>query len=463
MTEKSDWNPLFPAILVGTVFLSMCLTSDNTDITAVVKLLPDVQQFLNEHPDAEIKAALWSTSSVDANIEGIRKDCGPQMESKGYWKAEVKEKNLNLIIWLDNETRQPVCVVKTGISAVPLPSTTSSAPTANKAATSTTSPATSASKTLLQLQDLDDVLLNGNDVAPGYTINQFRTGVIDDALQYHEGNAESARELVKYGWNANKAIQFDYEIANVTGAKYIRVSASLYDKPTEYFACSMNWRLEDFQNFNWQRLEGLGQDIELGSITTTSFGAPLTVYEVRGYYSNVFVNLDLGGYARSVTKEEAKGYAKLISDRLKLKCPNCSLSPLQCSLAKSANTTTVSSQLVTSTNATIFIQDVGRTPVGTYLSRPSVQVANNGNSDLSDLTFDITLLKDGRIVKKDVDVLFMSGYNAISSVSAGSGMIGTLNYMSPTDLNGHYTLRIDLRKGASTRIIATDSKDVDIP
>lgn len=170
---------LFPAILIGTVFLSMCLTSDKTDITAVVKLLPDVQQFLNEHPDAEIKAALWSASAVETNIGRIREDCGPQIENKSYWRAEVKENDLDLIIWLDSDSKQPVCVVKKRTATTPTQTTTSTpaftplvtqtvAPTLTPTPTQTASPtATSAPTNMaigfasLQVKDWNVASSNG--------------------------------------------------------------------------------------------------------------------------------------------------------------------------------------------------------------------------------------------------------------------------------------------------------------
>ncbi len=113
-------------------------------------------------------------------------------------------------------------------------------------------------------------------------------------------------------------------------------------------------------------------------------------------------------------------------------------------------------------NVAISIQDVGKDTIGTYVSSPSLQITNTGPSDLMDMALDITLLKDGQIVKKNVGVYLISGSNLISSVPAGDSVVGTLQYMSPTDLNGHYTLKIDLRKGASITVIATDSKDFDM-
>ena len=99
-------------VLIGIVFISGCTTTQ-TDISPIVKAMPEVQQFLSEHPNAEIKAALWSESAVDKKIEDIRADCGQQMEVQSLWTVSIKENNVELEVWLD-ASKQPICIIKRG-------------------------------------------------------------------------------------------------------------------------------------------------------------------------------------------------------------------------------------------------------------------------------------------------------------------------------------------------------------
>ncbi len=84
------------------------------DVTPVVKAMPDVQQFLKEHPNAEIKAALWKEDTVSSNLGEIRTTCGNQMQIKDYWKVDVNEGDISIKIWLDGKTMEPLCVIKEG-------------------------------------------------------------------------------------------------------------------------------------------------------------------------------------------------------------------------------------------------------------------------------------------------------------------------------------------------------------
>jgi len=45
------------------------------DVTSVVKALPEVQQFMNEHPNAKITVTYWSKEEVTQSLQEISQQC----------------------------------------------------------------------------------------------------------------------------------------------------------------------------------------------------------------------------------------------------------------------------------------------------------------------------------------------------------------------------------------------------
>lgn len=104
-------NALFILLIAAVVFISGC-TGSNIDVTPIVNTSSEVQQFLLEHPNADIKASLWSESAVNRSIDDIRKDC-PQMDVQELWNVKINEGFLSIDLWLDSN-KQPICVLKDG-------------------------------------------------------------------------------------------------------------------------------------------------------------------------------------------------------------------------------------------------------------------------------------------------------------------------------------------------------------
>ncbi|MBI2578269.1 MAG: hypothetical protein HYW26_01010 [Candidatus Aenigmarchaeota archaeon] len=100
-------------VLLGlALFVSGCI--GQSDITPVIKALPEVQQFLAQNPDADIRAFLVPSKTMNQTISSVEAECG-QMDIKDYWKVLITKKNVNLTVWVDSETRNPVCIIKPGI------------------------------------------------------------------------------------------------------------------------------------------------------------------------------------------------------------------------------------------------------------------------------------------------------------------------------------------------------------
>lgn len=89
--------------------LSSCVPQG--DVTLIVKALPDVKEFLDKNPNVEIKAVLLSKETIGEIIAEIRESC-LALPIKAYWRTEIKEGANQLLVLLDAETQQPVCIVK---------------------------------------------------------------------------------------------------------------------------------------------------------------------------------------------------------------------------------------------------------------------------------------------------------------------------------------------------------------
>ena len=95
------------------IILSGC--TEQTDVTQIVRNLPETKEFLAEHPDARIVATKLDVETVEGMIEGLREECGQQMEITEYWHLTISEGNEKVEVYADSETNEAVCIVRTGI------------------------------------------------------------------------------------------------------------------------------------------------------------------------------------------------------------------------------------------------------------------------------------------------------------------------------------------------------------
>ena len=69
----------------------------------IQEFFPQVQNFLETHPDADIKVVLWSEDFVETKIDLIREYCGEQMKIQDYYRVDLKTNSINLTLWLDTK------------------------------------------------------------------------------------------------------------------------------------------------------------------------------------------------------------------------------------------------------------------------------------------------------------------------------------------------------------------------
>lgn len=133
-------NIIIITFTVLAVLLSGC--TNGQDVTPVVKVIPEVQQFLKEHPNAKITVTYWSKEDV-ANLEQeITKQCEKPITPVAMYKATISEGDVKSIAWIDAGTKTVICTTIEGKSGTPVNTyipvqTTSPAATGTSSVTST--------------------------------------------------------------------------------------------------------------------------------------------------------------------------------------------------------------------------------------------------------------------------------------------------------------------------------------
>lgn len=95
---------IVPLILVVSLVISGCVNDFSPE--SLVKNSPQVQDFLQEHPNAVIKVIYLSEDQVRKNIETIREQCGEEMEIKEYYKVTMTEGDSIIIAYVDPDNQQ---------------------------------------------------------------------------------------------------------------------------------------------------------------------------------------------------------------------------------------------------------------------------------------------------------------------------------------------------------------------
>ncbi len=84
------------------------------DVTSVVKALPEVQQFMNEHPNAQITVTYWSKEEVAQYAQEISQQCDKPITPVAMYKATISEGDLKIISWINAENQIVLCSTTTG-------------------------------------------------------------------------------------------------------------------------------------------------------------------------------------------------------------------------------------------------------------------------------------------------------------------------------------------------------------
>jgi eight-cysteine-cluster-containing protein len=102
------------AVLGAVMFASGCTGIDPTAIATSNSM---VQQFLDEHPNAEIKLTHFTAEQAKNMIDQIRSDCdNPYLDEKEFYRVNVTDPDTDFfaVVWIDWTNRSIECVYKIG-------------------------------------------------------------------------------------------------------------------------------------------------------------------------------------------------------------------------------------------------------------------------------------------------------------------------------------------------------------
>jgi hypothetical protein len=104
---------IFLILIIGlAIVFSGCTGSQ--DVTSVVKALPEVQLFMNEHPNAVITVTYWSKEEVTQSLQEISQQCDKSITPVAMYKAIVSEGNIKIISWINAENQIIICSITQG-------------------------------------------------------------------------------------------------------------------------------------------------------------------------------------------------------------------------------------------------------------------------------------------------------------------------------------------------------------
>ncbi|MFH0956950.1 MAG: hypothetical protein V1813_03735 [Candidatus Aenigmatarchaeota archaeon] len=105
---------VLPLALVFILLSSGCVSLDPTSL---VKATPAVSKFLEQYPNAEVKAVHYTIEESASIIDDIMADCEKEaVTPKEYYKVTITdaESDLDVVAWVDVKAQLVECVVKRG-------------------------------------------------------------------------------------------------------------------------------------------------------------------------------------------------------------------------------------------------------------------------------------------------------------------------------------------------------------
>jgi hypothetical protein len=99
-------------VIMLAVLLSGCTGSQ--DVTPIVKALPEVQQFMKEHPNAKITVTYWSKEEVAKSAQEISQQCDKSITPVAMYKATISEADLKIVAWINAENQAVICSTTEG-------------------------------------------------------------------------------------------------------------------------------------------------------------------------------------------------------------------------------------------------------------------------------------------------------------------------------------------------------------
>lgn len=107
-------HSLLPLLFVPIIILvSGCISG--LDAESLAKANPIIQDFLKDHPNAEILVTHFTANQSSQMLEEIRDECAnPMIEAKDYYRIRFTDEGFYAVVWVDWENKQIECAFKKG-------------------------------------------------------------------------------------------------------------------------------------------------------------------------------------------------------------------------------------------------------------------------------------------------------------------------------------------------------------
>ena len=89
-------------VVIPGILVSGC--TDTQDVSSVFNALPEVQQFLEDNPTANVNVVYWSSSEIEEISPELEEQFGKSVTPTSMYKATVTDGDIEVIAWLDAET-----------------------------------------------------------------------------------------------------------------------------------------------------------------------------------------------------------------------------------------------------------------------------------------------------------------------------------------------------------------------
>lgn len=149
-------SKLLLIVVVGLAVIASGCTGGQ-DVTSIVKALPEVQQFMKEHPNAKITVTYWSKEEVAQSVQEISQQCDKPITPMAMYKATVNEGDLKIVSWINAENKIVICSATEG-RQTPTPIT------AIATATVTTTPIPTGTATTMNIVSWSNNQTNDNSL-----------------------------------------------------------------------------------------------------------------------------------------------------------------------------------------------------------------------------------------------------------------------------------------------------------
>ena len=89
-------------VVISGLFVSGC--TDTQDVSSVFNALPEVQQFLDDNPTANVNVVYWSSSEIETIIPELEEQFDKSVTPTAMYKAIVTDDDIEVVAWIDAST-----------------------------------------------------------------------------------------------------------------------------------------------------------------------------------------------------------------------------------------------------------------------------------------------------------------------------------------------------------------------